>query len=446
MREMKDSGIEWIGEISSKAKVYTLKFDTYMKGRIGWQGLKSKDFVEKGPYCVTSTDFEDGKVNWNTCYHVSLDRYNMDPFIQIKPGDLLISKDGTIGKLALVDSLPDKACLNSHLLIIRPLNNKYLVKYLYFVLQSNIFTSYYSLVGSGTTMQSLSQEKLGQFKFPMWSITDQQAIADYLDAKCADIDGVSKDIEEQIETLKEYKKSVITQAVTKGLDLHAKIKDSKVPWIGKISQKAKVYTLKFDTYMKGRIGWQGLKSKDFIEEGPYCVTSTDFENGRINWNKCYHVSLGRYNMDPFIQIKKWDLLISKDGTIGKLALVDNLPDKACLNSHLLIIRPLNNKYLVKYLYFVLQSNVFTAYYNLVGSGTTMQSLSQEKLGKFKFPIWSLSDQQSIVKYLDMKCTDIDAALSKKEKQLDVLKEYKKSLVYEYVTGKKEVPTSWQKKN
>src|SRR4051794_39826898 len=100
---MKDSGIEWIGEIPEHWYINKIKYSSYVKGRIGWQGLRSEEFVDDGPYLVTGTDFEDGKVNWDRCYHVLKWRYDQDPYIQIKKGDLLVTKDGTIGKLAYID-------------------------------------------------------------------------------------------------------------------------------------------------------------------------------------------------------------------------------------------------------------------------------------------------------------------------------------------------------
>lgn len=136
---MKDSGVEWIGEIPEEWEVIKMKHFSYMKGRIGWQGLKAEEFIDEGPYLVTGTDFQNGKVNWETAYHISEARYDEAPEIQLRVGDLLVTKDGTVGKLAMIDSLPDLASLNSHLLLIRPLFQKYLTKYLYYVLSSVVF-------------------------------------------------------------------------------------------------------------------------------------------------------------------------------------------------------------------------------------------------------------------------------------------------------------------
>lgn len=413
MREMKDSGVPWIGKIAKGATVYTLKYNTYMKGRIGWQGLKSQDFIDEGPYCVTSTDFENGKVNWDTCYHVSLDRYNMDPFIQIKKGDLLISKDGTIGKLALIDDLPDKACLNSHLLIIRPLNQKYVIKYLYYVLQSSIFTTYYALVGNGSTMQSLSQEKLGQFKFPIWDITTQKHIVAFLDTKCSDIDAATADIQSEIDTLEKYKRSVITEAVTKGLDKNVEMKDSGIDWVGEVPVKWRVIKAKYlvkidhgcDPVLPGEIPVYGSGAKSFKSCGEYKLGPT--------------VLLGRkgatLHIPHYIEGKYWN--------------VDTAFD----------VHPISGSINLKYFYYCSICFDYTFYI----SQTTLPGMTQQDYKNMKLPHPSLNEQTNIVKYLDSKCADIDTAISQKQQQLEILNKYKKSLIYEYVTGKKEVPSSWQ---
>lgn len=97
----KDSGVEWLGKVPEHWEVWKIKHSTYVKGRIGWKGLTSNDFLDEGAYLVTGTDFVDGKVNWETCYHVSYERFDEDPYIQLKEKDILITKDGTIGKIAI---------------------------------------------------------------------------------------------------------------------------------------------------------------------------------------------------------------------------------------------------------------------------------------------------------------------------------------------------------
>lgn len=216
------------------------------------------------------------------------------------------------------------------------------------------------------------------------------------------------------------------------------MKESGIQWIGEVPNDWTPLKMKHYSYMKGRIGWQGLTADEFIEEGPYLVTGTDFENGHVCWDRSYHISEKRYNEAVPIQLKEGDLLVTKDGTIGKLAYIDKLPGKASLNSHLLVIRPVGEKYTNRFLYWVLGSAAFQGYYELVSYGSTMDSLSQEKIGEFVFYAPSINEQEAIADYLDEECGKIDAIIDTLERQLELMRERRKALVYEYVTGKKRI--------
>jgi type I restriction enzyme S subunit len=188
MRKMKDSGIEWIGKIPDTWNVIRLKNASWLKGRIGWQGLRAEEFTDEGPFLITGTDFKNGYVNWNTCVHISEQRFNQDLAIHIKENDLLITKDGTIGKLAIAKNCPKKVSLNSGVFIIRNTGKyKYDDKFMYYLLQSREFTLWFDLSNAGnSTICHLNQEKFYNFKFAYPSLPEQKKIADFLDGKCAD--------------------------------------------------------------------------------------------------------------------------------------------------------------------------------------------------------------------------------------------------------------------
>lgn len=331
-----------------------------------------------------------------------------------------------------ITNISDKCWATDNALILKTSSNKNYMNYI--LMASNL-----NDINESNAQPLITASKVLNFKIPFTcNINEQQAIADFLDEKCEKIDKVIGEIEEQIQVLEDYKKSLITETVTKGLDKNVPMKDSGVDYIGKIPEKWNIIRLKHFSYMKGRIGWQGLSSDEFIDEGPYLVTGTDFKDGEVQWDRCYHISQKRYNEAWQIQLKIGDLLVTKDGTIGKLAYIHFLPDNASLNSHLLLIRPLKNKYTNKFLYWVLSSQLFKTYYELASTGAIMDSLSQEKIGNFSFAIPEIDEQKQIADYLDKECTKIDKTINDKKEQLETIKEYKKSLIYEYVTGKKRV--------
>lgn len=241
----KDSGIQWLGEIPSHWGIYKIRYNYYLKGRIGWQGLKSNEFCDVGPYLVTGTDFERGRIIWERCYHISQKRYDEAPEIHVMEGDLLMTKDGTVGKTAYVDSKPPQVSLNSHLLIVRPLyKGKCDNKFLQYVIYSNIFVDFYKIYSSGSIMESISQEKFCDFRFPLPHIKEQQAIASYLDTATAKIDEAIAQQQKMIDLLNERKQIIINNAVTKGLNPNAKMKPSGIDWIGNIPEHWEVGRLK----------------------------------------------------------------------------------------------------------------------------------------------------------------------------------------------------------
>lgn len=275
---------------------------------------------------------------------------------------------------------------------------------------------------------------------PVPSYEEQKEIVHLLNKKVELINRLIKNQEDQIKALEENKTIMISEYVSKGIEINSSLIDSNVKWIGKIPNDWKTIKIKFTSWLKGRIGWDGLKSTEFIDEGPYLITGTDFENGGINRNSCVHITEKRYAEDELLHIKENDLLITKDGTIGKLAIVKNCPDKVSLNSGVMIIR--NTKkfaYVDKYLYYVLMSSQFKLWYELSQSGnSTIKHLYQGQFYDFEFTYPPLDIQNKIVEILNIKCSLIDSLIEKKINKIVSLNEYKQSLIYEFVTGKNRI--------
>ena len=197
-----------------------------MKGRIGWQGLRFEEFTEEGPYLVTGTDFQNGIVDWATCYHIPDQRYQEDPFIQLREHDLLITKDGTIGKVAVVRDMPGPASLNSGVFVTRAIKPVYTTRYLYWVLISDVFNGFIESKKSGTTIAHLYQNVFVEFAYPAPTIDEQRAIADFLDRETTKIDQMIAKVETAIERLQEYRIALITAAVTGKIDVRRRTVDN----------------------------------------------------------------------------------------------------------------------------------------------------------------------------------------------------------------------------
>ncbi len=198
--------------------------------------------------------------------------------------------------------------------VIRP-NKNFSPEFLYYWTQSEQFHQIGESMMTGSAGQKrIPLEFVTNFKilYPT-SLQEQSDIANFLKIRISQIEQIIEKKNRLIQLLKEKHQSTINQTVTKGLDLSLPMKDCRIEWIGDIPKHWKINKIKYCSYVKGRIGWQRLKADEFVDNGPYLITGTDFEKGTISWNKCYHVSDWRYELNPYIHVKKHDILITKDG-------------------------------------------------------------------------------------------------------------------------------------
>jgi len=209
--------------------------------------------------------------------------------------------------------------------------------------------------------------------------------------------------------------------------------------VGVIPEDWNVKPLKKVSSMNGRIGWQGLKQEEFTDnpDDPFLITGMNFKHGEIRWEEVYHIPPKRYEEDTAIQIKTDDVLMTKDGTIGKLLYVDSIPHpgKASLNSHLLVFRPLDNQYVPKFLFYQLHSKAFTEYIELNKSGSTFFGLTQEATGNYKTFLPPLPEQHAIAKALG----DVDVLLVALEKLIAKKCDLKQAAMQQLLTGQKRLP-------
>ena len=438
MDGMKDSGIQWIGLTPENWNLLRMKDCSYMKGRIGWQGLTADEFIEEGPYLITGTDFDNGRVCWDRSYHISEKRYDEDHAIQVREGDLLVTKDGTIGKLAYIDSMPGRASLNSHLLLIRPLRGKYINRFLYWVLGSSVFQGYYELVSSGSTMDSISQEKIGNFHFFAPSIIEQEAIADYLDKHCAKLDSIISDLELQIETLQKYRKSLILKTVIHGID-NTSLKESRIEWARDIPENWSTLRMQdIADYKKGPFG-SAVTVDMFIEKDDNTFKVYEQKNAinadhELGW---YYLSYEDYRGLKDFAVVPGDVIVSCAGTIGKCYILPEGIEPGIINQALMRVR-IHEGFSKQYFLYVF--DVALEYMNeKYSNGSAIKNIPPfSVLKKQEIPVPPYDEQLKIVQYLDGTCEKLDAIQSMKEQQLKVAKEEKTALIFEYVTGKKRV--------
>lgn len=430
----KDSGVEWIGEIPSSWQLKRIKHTAYVKGRIGWKGLRSDEFlIESDSYIVTGTDFVKGEVNWETCYQVPKERYDEDPFIQLMEGDLLITKDGTIGKIAIVKNMPKIATLNSGVFVTRPKTNDYISNYLYWVLESNVFISFYDFNKSGSTIQHLYQNVFNEFKFPCPTIPEQTQIANYLDQKTQQIDDLIANKERLIELLEEERTALINQAVTKGLDLNAPMKDSGIDWLGKIPEHWRLSKIGYETnVIRGAsprpAGDPDLFNGDFL---PW-ITVKEVTNAKgkfITGTESFLTELGSKQTRI---LEPETLILSNSGATLGVPRITKI--RGGINDGSVAF--LNLKLDREYLYFFFLTH--TQIYRDESAGSGQPNLNTDIVKQTHIPIPPRNEQDEIVRFIENKEVEFERLNDKIYKELEYLKEYKTALISEVVTGKIDV--------
>ena len=432
IREMKDSGVPWIGKIPVNWKTIRLK---YISKLINGFAFKSQDLKADGHYKVVRIgDLNNNKINLEDCLGVdSIDNYRD---YKIYMGDVLVALSGaTVGKVAFADNNIE-CYINQRVGIIRSLWGRLI----FHIFSLDKFIENLKSCLNDSAQPNLSIEDIGRISIPIYDKNTIKRIVRYLDIKCAQIDTIIAKEQSVIEKLQEYKRAIITNAVVKGLDLTVEMADSGIEWIDSIPNHWKINRLIFSAYIRARLGWKGLKADEYTSEGHPFLSAVNIQNDKLVWEDLNFINDNRYDESPEIKLELGDLLLVKDGAgIGKCAIVDQLPyGTATTNSSLGVITPyseLNSMYL----YYFFESAIFQNYISRIKNGMGVPHLTQGNLKNIMVVIPSYCEQEAIVAYLDDKCSNLDSIILKKQALIDKLTEYKKSLIYEVVTGKKEVP-------
>lgn len=409
-RPMKDSGIEWIGEIPQNWSRQKIKYATTVSSG---EFISKEEYEDDGQYPIIGANGEIGRTN------------------KCNNQDLVVTT-GRVGTIGTAHKTKN-AWITDNVLILSKINID-VDFFRYAILNLD-----YQQLTSGTAMPLITATKFINQFIPISSIPEQLAISAYLDEKCALIDSVIEKTKASIEEYKKLRQAVITQAVTKGIRGNRTMKNSGIAWIGEIPQEWFSIKMKYMMYIRARLGWKGLKADEYVDEGyTFIGTPNIDETGKIDWKNVYYITKERYEESPEIMLSKGDVLLTKDGAgIGKCAYIDVLPTEATTNSSLAVIT-CNNLLNGKYLFYYFKSYYFQKYIDQLKAGMGVPHLFQGDLREIIIPVPKINEQQEIADYLDKKCAEIDTLITKKEQFLKELESYKKSLIYEYVTGKKEV--------
>lgn len=423
MREMKDSGVAWIGEVPLDWTIIPTKYlfniesgatprsenPDYFDGDIVWitpADYKTKDvYISAGKRYLTKNGFD-------SCSAVV-----------VPAGSIIFTKRAPIGNVAICAT---ELCTNQGCLSCVPKAGDS-TKFFYYLM--SICTDAYNLLGSGTTFKEISAFSFANFILIRPMLQEQQKIAAYLDKQTAQVDALITNIQTQIEKLKAYKQSMITEVVTKGLDPTVPMKDSGVEWIGEIPKHWSVIPSKFlfancdERRREGDVQLTASQKYGMISQEEYMRR----ENARI--------VLADKGLENWKHVEPFDFVISLRSFQGGLEMSEVT---GCATWHYIILRARQRIHPYYYKWLFKSSMYITTLQRTCNYIRDGQDLRYSNFVKVPLCIPTLYEQQKIADFLDRKCAKIDHLITLKQSKIEKLEQYKRSLIYEYVTGKREV--------
>ena len=423
MREMKDSGVEWIGEIPVDWKLNKIKHHFSISS-----GTTPKsdepEYWDGDIVWITPADFKTDDVYVSDVHrNLSQEGYRVSSLQLVPAGSIIFSKRAPIGQVVInaIDLCTNQGCLTA------VLNDDSDVRFYRYVM--SIATEEFELAGSGTTFKEISATSFGNILLPLTSKQEQTKCADYLDVKSSKIDEIIEKQQAIIEKLKEYKLSIITEAVTSGINPDVEMKDSGSVWFGSIPINWQMKRLKHVFHIQKDIaGEEGHTVLSITQRG---IIPKDFSNNEGQFANSYAnyqlVHKGDFAMNHMDLLTGWVDISKYEGVTSPDYRVFVLNDK--------------NGMCPKYYLYMMQMCYSARIFYGLGQGVSGMGrwrLQADKFLNFHIPIPPYDEQKIIADYITDKVNHIEVEIDKRNKLIEKYQEYKKSLIYEVVTGKKEV--------
>lgn len=427
----KNSGVQWIGKVPSHWNMAKLKYDFHIyagatpktENPIYWDG--DIIWITPADYKTSDKYVSQGKRT------ISKEGYQSCNTQIVPKGSLIFSKRAPIGTIAIA---VNELCTNQGCLSCVPKD----VSSTYFFYIISVSTEAFELLGYGATFKEISANDFANVKLPLPPLSEQQAIASYLDAKTKPIDDIIAKREKQIELLEVMKSAIVSRTVTKGLNPDAKMKDSGIDWIGEVPEEWEISKVKYIANVCGRIGYRGYTTNDLVSagEGALTIGGKHITHNYLNLSDPDYISWEKYYESPEIMLEKGDIVMSQRGSLGKSALIDREIGEATINPSLVILKRIKANGI--FLHYYLISNMMQDYINLINTATAVPMISQNQIENIPVALPPLSEQQAIASYLDSETSKIDTRIAKRRKQIELLQEYKQALITAAVTGKIDV--------
>jgi type I restriction enzyme, S subunit len=437
------SGVPALGAVPSHWRVSRLGYESWVRARLGWKGLKADEYVEDGFAFLATPNIKNRDIDFLDVNFISKARYEESPEIMLSEGDVLLAKDGsTLGTVNIVRKLPRPATVNSSIAVITP-HAKLNGLFLHYTFQSEFFQSTIQRLKGGMGVPHLFQADLNKFYLPLPPIQEQVGIAAFLDRETAKIDTLIAEQEKLVALLAEKRKATILYAVTRGINPDASFKDSAIPWMGEvpahwaISSLGRVSSERCD----GPFG-SGIKSDHYTEEGAFVVRLQNIRAASFNVGE--PVYLDRHYFEGELkghEVIEGDLLVAGLGDdnnlLGRSCVAPSGLGVALVKADCFRFRLDQKRVLPEFLAFQLSAGaVFDAGY--LATGTTRARIPLGVMSKRKVAFPDICEQAEIVVSLISSIRALDELRSSAEQGIDLLKERRSALITAAVTGQIDV--------
>lgn len=425
----KDSGIEWLSHIPSDWEVKKLKYlAEIIDGDRGSEYPNDKDLVDNGILFLSGDNLKSNGFNYSKVRFISEEKFAKLGRGKVLKNDIITSVRGTIGSAGLFSGeVYEQAFINAQMMIIRP--RKILdSKFLFYFTKTKAWKLCLDYFAYGTAQQQLSNKILMQLPIAVPGLKIQHQVIKYLDNKINTVDKIIEQKEQLTSMLEQQRQSIITEAVTKGLNPNVKMKDSGVEWIGEIPEHWEVKPL-YSLYKENKLKNKGNENKNVLSLSYGKIKRRDVES---------NYGLLPDSFETYQILKKDDIILrltdlQNDKRSLRVGLVNE--DGIITNAYLGLKQ--SNKSASQYTYYLLHSyDLMKVFYGL-GSGVR-QSMGYTEMKKLPILLPPLEEQLEIIEFLKVKVPENESVIELLKKQIEKLKEYRQSLIYEAVTGKIDV--------
>lgn len=409
---------------------------TYLKGRIGWQGLKASEFLTDGPFLVTGTNFINGRVDWEHCYHITTERFREAPDIHLRENDLLITKDGTIGKVALVRNCPGDATLNSGIFLMRCKDGSYSHKFLYYFLLSDYFKKYLRDTQGGSTIVHLYQREFERFTFKAPGIPEQERIAEIL----LTVDAAIEQTQALIDKYGRIKRGLMQDLLTRGIDENGNLRSKETHKFTvkngiEVPDEWEVVSLahlrKSKDYLRTGPFGSSLKISDWAETGIPVITIGSLGENTIDPTNLLFVDQRKAETLSLYRLEPGDVLFSRVADVGRSLVITDKEAGWIMSSNFMRLRIDSQRMLPTFLHINLKENGAVKNQILKYSNYGGRDLvNSEVLNSLYFPKPNPLEQERIIEKVH--------AFERDGRSLDKLQSIKKGLMQDLLSGRKRV--------